>query len=191
VPVYIAPQEVMDRVVGFEIHRGVLAAGERGDPDAAPPLPARGPCRVVVLEALANHDNVGGIFRSAEALGAAAIFIDPRTADPLYRKAIRVSMGSTLTLPFARLSAWPDGLERLAADGFTLAALTPDPRAADIRTFAPRAPERIALLVGTEGAGLSDAARARCSVALRIPMSSAMDSLNAATATAIALFSLS
>lgn len=196
VPIYAAPLEALSAIVGFDLHRGVLALGVRGEPEGGTALLERLGQRprsaVVVLEGLANHDNVGGVFRNARALGADAVFLDDRSADPLYRKAIRVSMGAALTVPFARLEPWPDALGDLEAAGYTVAALTPRAGAQDLgELIVTRAlPARVALLLGTEGSGLSEAALARAGAHWRIPMAAGTDSLNVAAASAIALFVL-
>ena len=143
--------------------------------------------RVVVLEDVGNPDNIGGIFRNALALGAECVLLSPRCCDPLYRKAIRVSIGATLRLVFAYIDDWPEGLERLRAAGLTLVALTPEATATDIAELASRQPQRVALLLGTEGPGLSGAAKARADVRVRIPLAPGTDSLNVATAAGIAL----
>ena len=150
---------------------------------------AAGPGVLVVLEHLANADNVGGIFRSALAFGAAAVLLDPTTCDPLYRKAIRTSMGATLEVPFARADDWPATLGELRAAGFSLLALCPSSDAVDpaeAGDFLAR--PHVALMIGNEGAGLSKAALAAADVRLRIPIAPAVDSLNAATAAGIALY---
>jgi tRNA G18 (ribose-2'-O)-methylase SpoU len=138
---------------------------------------------------LADPDNVGGVFRNALAFGVDAVLLSPGTADPLYRKAIRVSAGATLCLPFARLSAWEAGLRRVQEGDYTLVALTPEPAAVDIATFA-RVPSRLALAVGAEGHGLGATTRAAAQLLVRIPMAAGVDSLNVATATGIALHRL-
>jgi len=185
-PVYVAPSEIVDAIIGFDFHRGVIAIGERR-PDPAPAELLEGARRVLVLEAIANHDNVGAAFRSAAGLGADAVLLDPRTADPLYRKAIRVSIGTTLSLPWARLAPWPEALDALRARGFVLAGLSPE-GATELGALA--APAKLALLVGTEGAGLDAATLARCDLRVSIPMRRGVDSLNAATAAAIAMYVL-
>jgi tRNA G18 (ribose-2'-O)-methylase SpoU len=197
-PVFVAEQEVMNGVVGFNIHRGVLAAGLRPPP---PPLDAllASSSALVLLEDLANHDNVGGIFRATAALAGiadptrsgpprgASVLLSPRSCDPLYRKAIRVSMGTALLLPFARLDPWPAGLLRLKEAGFTLAALTPDPSAIPIEQVSRTGGARPALLLGAEGPGLSRAALDAADLKVRIPIDPGVDSLNVAVAAAIAL----
>ena len=162
VPVYIVPKDVMDGVAGFNIHRGCLAAGER------PPRADWRACvararRAVVLERVGDADNVGAIFRSAAAFGADAVLIGPACADPLYRKAIRTSMGAALMLPFADADPWPAMLADLTADGWAVAALTPAPDAMPLRDFASATrPQRVAIVLGHEGEGLTEAALAAC-----------------------------
>jgi tRNA G18 (ribose-2'-O)-methylase SpoU len=205
--VYLITQELMNQVVGFNIHRGALALGERPAPPVLGDLLER-TRTLVILENLANHDNIGGIFRATAALAglpssppsslpssvspslpsAAAILLSPGAADPLYRKAIRVSMGSALLLPFATLSPWPDSLQELKAHGFTLIALTPDAAATPL-SHLPESP-RPALLLGAEGPGLSPEALAAADLRVRIPIDPRIDSLNVVTAAAIALHAL-
>jgi len=189
VPVYSAGQAVMDAIVGFPIHRGILGHGLAGPPaDAAALLASLGPRAVVlVLFGIANHDNIGGLFRNAAAFGAAAVLLDAACCDPLYRKAIRVSVGAGLTVPFARLPTDQDPLELLAAAGFEALALSP----AGAEPLAGlRRPDRVALLLGAEGEGLPPALLARART-LAIPMAPGWDSLNVAAAGAIALHELS
>lgn len=208
VPVFVAKQAVLDGIVGFKIHRGALAACRRKpalDADAlagavlersgagASPFGAGRPgagARVVVLEAVRDADNVGGIFRSAWALGASAVFACPRSCDPLYRKAIRTSMGGSLCVPFARVDGLPDFLGRLRGLGFSVLAFDPkEPaEALDATTAPPSGP--LALLFGTEGEGLSAAALGAADRRVRIAMEPGVDSLNVATAAAIGLFAM-
>ena len=144
-----------------------------------------------MLEAVANADNVGGIFRNAAAFGAGAVLLSPACCDPLYRKAIRTSMAAVLRVPFARCDDWPQDLVRLRDRGFRIVALTPREPAAMLADFAARPrPERVALLAGTEGAGLSAAAEQLADERVRIPIESAVDSLNVAVAVGIALHAL-
>ncbi|WP_144379366.1 TrmH family RNA methyltransferase [Mesorhizobium amorphae] len=185
VPVYVAGREVMDRIAGFPIHRGILAVGEKGTPlqvdDILRTLPQK--ALIVVAVGIANHDNLGAIFRNAAAFGADAVFIDPTCCDPLYRKAIRVSVGAALKVPFA---AAPDPAS-LAADltacGFKSFALSPS-GVTDIRDVEPG--EKTALYLGTEGEGLPAPLLARMQT-LRINMAKGFDSVNVAAASAIAL----
>lgn len=186
VPAWIASHEVIRAVVGFPFHRGAVALGERGEPATLESLfDAR---TVVVLEGLADPENVGGVMRSARALGAGGVVLAPGVADPLGRKAIRVSAGAALSLPFACAARWPDDLARVRVAGFTLLALTPDAGARDIATVGRYA--RVALLVGSEGDGLTAAARALADVEARIAMTPGVDSLNVVVAAGIALHHL-
>jgi tRNA G18 (ribose-2'-O)-methylase SpoU len=188
--VYLADARVISGVVGFGFHRGCVALGERRPESTADELLAPpGPRAVVVLDELADPDNVGGVFRNACAFGVDAVLLSPGTADPLYRKAIRVSAGATLCLPFARPSAWAAGLRHVREHGYTLVALTPDPAAVDIGSVA-QGPSRLALAVGAEGHGLGATTRAAAQLRVRIPMAAGVDSLNVATATGIALHRL-
>lgn len=192
VPVYVAEQGVMDLVVGFEIHRGVLASGVRVANPAMESV-LRGARSCLVLESLSNHDNVGGLMRVAAALGgldgegwpACPVLMDAGTCDPLYRKAIRVSMGHALSVAFARVVPWREGIERLAGLGFTGVALTTDADAIPIEEVG--AIERPALMLGAEGPGLGVGTMSQARVRVRIPMSPGVDSLNVVTAAAIAL----
>ncbi len=189
VPVYAATDDLMRSITGFAVHRGVLASFDRK------PLPAVGELlrtarRVVVLEDVNNHTNVGAIVRSASALGIDALLLDPASCDPLYRRSLRISMGEALSLPHARTETLPGGLAPLRAAGFALAALTPSPDATDIAALAAEKHERLALLLGTEGAGLSPAVLAEADVRVRIPLASDVDSLNVAAAAAIAFYAL-
>ncbi|MEL6795373.1 MAG: RNA methyltransferase [Planctomycetota bacterium] len=185
-PIYLAGRPVMDAIVGFPIHRGVLAAGLRlPDPPIADLLAEAQ--TVLVLEGLANHDNVGGIFRVAAVLGRnPVVLLDPTSCDPLYRKAIRVSMGHALAVPFARLPDWPNGLAELASAGFETLALGLAGDATSMHGWRPRS-DRVAWLLGAEGPGLSDCALAAADAVVRIGMEPGVDSLNVVTAAAIAL----
>jgi tRNA G18 (ribose-2'-O)-methylase SpoU len=193
VPVYTAERELLRHVVGFNIHRGILAAGSRrpalSPAECLAEVAGREQSVVLLLEGLTNHDNVGGAFRNAAALGAAAVLLDPHCADPLYRKAIRVSVGAALQLPFARAASTAELLASLAGAGFTLLGLTPRPDAADLAGLA-ELPARLALAVGTEGSGLSEALLRACHLAVRIDIEPGCDSLNAATAAGIALHAI-
>jgi tRNA G18 (ribose-2'-O)-methylase SpoU len=181
----------MNGVTGFNIHRGCLALGERGAAGDVTVL-ARDARRLVVLEQVANADNVGGVFRNAAAFAADGVILDPRSTDPLYRKAIRTSVGAALHVPFARAADWPSALEEIRNAGMILIGLTPSPDAERIGRVAERLDgTRAALLLGHEGDGLTEAALASCDIRARIPMEgAAADSLNVATAAAIALYEL-
>jgi tRNA G18 (ribose-2'-O)-methylase SpoU len=186
IPIYTATQAVIDAIAGFPIHRGILALGHRGDAPSAGSLLAGLPRRALVLGlvGIANHDNVGGIFRNAAAFGAAAVLLDPATCDPLYLKAIRVSVGASLIVPFARVPSADAMLEFLRGSGFEAVALSPSGR--EGLSMAER-PDRIALLLGAEGRGLPADLLERMR-SLRIPMAGGVDSLNVATASGIALY---
>jgi tRNA G18 (ribose-2'-O)-methylase SpoU len=184
-PVYAASQTVMDAIVGFHIHRGVLAVGRKREGDSPETLVGSLPPRslVVVLVGLSNHDNVGAIFRNAAAFGADAVLLDETCCDPLYRKAIRVSVGAALKVPFAIAAGADSIVTLLDKAGFRQIALSPS-GAADIRDVAR--PDRLALYLGTEGEGLPDTLLARLKT-VRIAMAKGFDSLNVAAASAIAL----
>ena len=196
-PVYVGEQELMNDIVGFNIHRGCLAAGERGDAPTGEALlqamGGRGRSVVVVLEGVNNHDNIGGILRNAAAFGADAVLLDPSCADPLYRKAIRVSMGGALVVAHARFGTWPEGLEALRGAGYATIALTPSPDAPEIGDLddTVRAHPRVALLLGAEGPGLTARTMASADHRARIAMrTDLVDSLNVAATSAVALHHL-
>jgi tRNA G18 (ribose-2'-O)-methylase SpoU len=192
-PVHVASAETIRAIVGFKFHRGCLALGVRGESLAPGALiEPGGPRTLLALEGLVDPDNVGAVFRNAAAFGAAGVLLSGDCADPLYRKTIRVSMGATLSLPFARVSDWPTALAALRHAGYRLVALCPRADAEDIVEVATRAPRgpRLALLLGAEGAGLSETSRAAADIAVRIPMAAGVDSLNVAAACGIALHRL-
>src|SRR2546428_12012866 len=178
-PVYVAPEATLQRVVGFNFHRGCLAVGERG---AELGLEGLLDARVLlVLEGVTNPDNIGGAFRNAMAFGAGGVVLAPGCSDPLYRKAIRVSMGGTLVVPFTRAEPWPETLARLGERGFTVVALTPD-GGTDIGELGPSRPipRRVALLLRADGEGLSAAARAAADLAVAISLTGRGQSLDVA-----------
>ena len=187
VPVLVAGAEVLRAVTGFSVHRGVLAAFDRPAP-LAPADVLSGARRVLVCEELSSSTNLGALVRSAAALGVDGVLLDPRCADPWYRRAVRVSMGQVFTLPHARLSPWPEALrDVVAAAGFHLWALTPAADAVALDELPrPSADDRVALLLGAEGPGLSGAAAAAADLRVRIPMARGVDSLNVAAAAAVA-----
>ncbi|MBI4701370.1 MAG: RNA methyltransferase [Deltaproteobacteria bacterium] len=192
VPIYVAEQALVSGIVGFRFHRGLLAAGERGEPlDAARLLAGlgAGPRLVVALESLCNHDNVGGVFRNAAAFGADAVLLDERCCDPLYRRSIRVSVGATLWVPFAQAGPGLQMVAKLREAGFAVLALTPRPDADDLWELVQDGslPERVALLLGTEGPGLTEELLGAADRRVRIPIDRRFDALNVATASGIAL----
>jgi tRNA G18 (ribose-2'-O)-methylase SpoU len=187
-PYYRVEPEVMAEVIGFHLNRGVLASASR------PPEPTvtevlEGARTVAVLEGVNDHENLGSIFRNAAGLGVDAVIFGAGCADPLYRRAVRVSMGHALLVPYARASAWPGDLILLRGNGFRLLAMTPDPGAASLAdAVPPLAGEKVAVLVGAEGPGLTERAMWSSDVRVRIPMSRGTDSLNVATAAALAFY---
>lgn len=189
-PAYAASRDVLERLTGFDVHRGVLAAVDRPPQLEPGDLLARSR-RIAVIEDVNNHTNLGAVFRSAAALGLDAVLLDGRSVDPLYRRTVRVSMGAVLAVPWARLSPWPAGLTSVRAAGFTVLALTPDPAAEDLGTLDLSAIDRVAVLLGAEGPGLSAAALMMADRRVGIPMAAGVDSLNVAAAAAIALYLLS
>ena len=184
VPLYVADKWLLSEVVGFRVTRGVLAsAGRIAEPDLDALL--TGARRIAVLESLNDFENLGALFRNAAAFGIDAVLLDPRCADPLYRRSVRVSMGHVLRVPFRSLAGpWPESLDAVRRRGFRLLAMTPDPAAVDLRTVP--VPDRWALLLGAEGPGLTEAAVANADQLVRIPMARGVDSLNVATAAAVA-----
>ena len=188
-PAYVADATTLAVLTGYHVHRGVLAAFHRGPPREVAAV-VRGGRRVAVLEDVVDHTNVGAIFRSAAGIGADAVLVSPRCADPLYRRAVRVSMGTVFQVPWARLEPWPDGLDLLRGRGFTVAALALQPDAVSLDELAAAAVQRLALVLGTEGDGLSGRALRHADLAVRIPMAGGVDSLNVAAAAAVALWAV-
>jgi tRNA G18 (ribose-2'-O)-methylase SpoU len=187
--IYVGDNELLQSLTGFNMHRGALASMER------PPLASvadivAGATRIVVLEDIVDHTNVGAIFRSVAGLGADAVLITPRCADPLYRRSVRVSMGTVLQVPWTRLPDWPEGATVLHDLGFHLAALALAQDAITLDAFAASAPTKVALVLGTEGDGLSRAALREADSVVTIPMLHGVDSLNVASASAVALYAL-
>jgi tRNA G18 (ribose-2'-O)-methylase SpoU len=186
-PVYVGEDAVLRAVTGFHLHRGAIAAMRR-----PPALPwsgvAAGARRLALLEDVVDHTNLGAIFRSAAALGLDGVLLTPRCADPLYRRSVRVSMGAVFQLPWARIEPWPASLSTLAEVGWHTAALCPRSDAVPLDAFAARLPARLALMVGTEGPGLSAQALDLAQTRVCIPMAGGMDSLNVAAAAAVAFW---
>jgi tRNA G18 (ribose-2'-O)-methylase SpoU len=188
-PVIVRPEAEVRAITGFDFHRGVLASADRRplpDPSA---VVARAR-RVAVLEGLNDHENLGALFRNAAAFGVDAVLADPTTADPLYRRSVRVSVGHVLRVPWTRLPDWPAGLAVLRAAGFVVVALTPSLDAEPIDALAVDPPDRVALLLGAEGPGLTPATMASADRRVRIPIAPGVDSLNVATAAAVAFHRL-
>lgn len=191
VPIYAAGPDVLIRITGYHLHRGALACFRRRPvPSAAEVLAAHEPRSVVVLEGINNPTNMGVILRCAAGLGIDAFFCDPTCSDPLYRRAGRVSMGEAYTLPYARLEAFPDGLDILRAAGYRLLALTPGPDAVGLEELGFGEEERVAILLGAEGPGLSGSVLEAVDQRVRIPMSGTVDSINVGSAAAVAFYGL-
>ncbi|MBF0689260.1 MAG: RNA methyltransferase [Cellulomonas sp.] len=193
VTVYVAAEPVLEAITGFHVHRGALAAMHR------PTLPAvadvlasarqgAGARRVAVLEDLVDHTNVGAAFRSAAALGVDAVLVTPRCADPLYRRSVRVSMGTVFQVPWTRIDPWPEGIVTLREAGFVTASLALSDDAVTLDDLVADPPERLALVLGTEGDGLKPATVAAGDLTVRIPMAGGVDSLNVAAAAAVAFW---
>lgn len=188
-PIFVADDEQLESLTGFHMHRGAIASMHRPvSIDVSQLLQQSN--RVVVLEDLADHTNVGAIFRSIAALGADAVLLTPGCADPLYRRAVRVSMGAVLQVPWARLPHWREAGPMIRDAGFTLAAFTLTDEAQSLSDFVANAPEKVALMFGAEGHGLSRRALASANCQVSIEMDRGVDSLNVATAAAIALWAL-
>lgn len=187
VPIYVGAKEVLNSITGFHLHRGIIASMHR------PTLPAlddvlREARRVAILEDIVDHTNVGAMLRSAAALGVDAVLVTPRCADPLYRRSVRVSMGTVFQIPWTRIDPWPDSLDLLRARGFTCAAMALRPDAISLDELAAAPPQRLALVLGTEGQGLTAASVDACDVVVQIPMDGGVDSLNVAAASAVAFW---
>lgn len=188
-PAFCASQEVLERVTGFHVHRGVLASFHRKPlPSVAEVLDAAG--RVALLENLNNHTNLGAVFRGAAALGVDAVLLSPSCADPLYRRSVRVSMGEVFAVPYTTIAPWPNGIADVRAAGFTVLALTPAPDAVPIQRLSPGQRQRSALMFGAEGSGLTEAAMRLSDARVVIPMRRGVDSLNVAAAAAVAFWEL-
>ena len=189
VPVYVADAAIAEQLTGYAVHRGALAAMHR--PALPPVVDVIADARlVVVLEDIVDHTNVGAIFRAAAGLGADAVLVSARCADPLYRRSVRVSMGTVFQVPWTRLPEWREARGILHEAGFHLAALALADNAVPLDVFRARVPGRVALMLGAEGDGLSRAAMAAADTAVVIPMAGGVDSLNVAAASAVALWEL-
>lgn len=189
VPIFVAQADALEALTGYHVHRGALASMQRPVLPSVDSLLERA-TTVVILEDIVDHTNVGAIFRSVAALGADAVLVTPSCADPLYRRSIRVSMGTVLQVPWTRTSGWLDTRAVLHAHGFHITALALGAGAMSMRDFAATRPSNVALVLGTEGDGLSSAALAVSDSIVTIPMSHGVDSLNVAAASAVALFAL-
>lgn len=190
VPIYVVPDDVAEAVTGFAVHRGAIASMHR------PTLPSvadvvRGSRRVAILEGLADHTNVGALFRSAAALGVDAILISPDCSDPLYRRAVRVSMGTVFQVPWTRMTAWPAGIHELQEAGYIVAGMTLGESAITLDALVAEDHEKLALVFGTEGHGITPATDRILDRRVTIPMRGGVDSLNVAAASAVAFYATS
>ncbi len=189
VPVYAAGPEVLKRITGYHLHRGMLACFTRREV-ASFEAAAADSITMVVMEGINNPTNLGVILRCAAGLGVDSFHLDPTSCDPLYRRCGRVSMGEAYAIPYSWLDPFPEGLEPLRQAGFELVALTPDPEAQPIDQLRYGPVDRVALLLGSEGDGLSDATLAACDRRVRIPMSGVVDSINVGSAAAVAFYAI-
>ncbi|MFE3581449.1 TrmH family RNA methyltransferase [Streptomyces vinaceus] len=191
-PVYAVTPELAERVTGYHVHRGALASMQRKPLPAADELLAAEGAgtghRIAVFEGFVDHANLGAAFRSAAALGISAILLSPDCADPLYRRAIKVSMGSVFSVPYARLEQWPADLEKVREAGYRILAMTPSEKATPLDQVPPERFERSAIMLGSEGHGLSTYALRAADEWVRIPMAEGIDSLNVAAASAVAFY---
>lgn len=189
-PIYLADYVTLRLLTGFDVHRGVLASFGRL-PTPAPSQILVAARRVLILEAMNNHTNLGAVFRSAAALGMDAVLLSPTCCDPLYRRAVRVSMGEVFNVPYAWLDDWPHALHQLAGDGFRLLAMTPAQDAVPLSELVIARTDRVAVLFGAEGPGLTPEAQAASTERVRIAMAPGVDSLNVGAAAAIACWAVS
>ncbi len=210
-PVYVVSEALAEEVTGFHVHRGALASLHRrplpsvaevlegarsvlvledvvDHTNAWVPVQHHSRTRIAVLEDLVDHANVGAAFRNAAALGVHGVLLSPRCADPLYRRAVKVSMGATLQIPWTRVDPWPAGLRQLADDGYVMAGMTLSDRSITLDDLAERRDQKLALVFGTEGHGLSRSMLEACDLHVRIPMEAGVDSLNVAAASAVTFY---
>lgn len=188
-PVFVVPDEVAESVTGFAVHRGALASMQR-PPLRSVPEVIRDASLVLILEDIGDHTNVGAAFRAAAGLGADAVLVSPRCGDPLYRRSVRVSMGTVFQVPWTRIEDWDEAVAELHEAEFELAALALDDGAMPLEDYAARRARRVALLMGSEGDGLSSRALRSADAVVTIPMHGGVDSLNVASAAAVALWAL-
>ncbi|MER5863652.1 RNA methyltransferase [Kitasatospora sp. NPDC002040] len=188
-PVHVVEPDLAEAVTGYHVHRGALASMERAPlRPAADLLADEGLRRVAVFEDIVDHANIGAAFRNAAALGVDAVLLTPRCADPLYRRAVKVSMGAVFQVPWTRLESWPADVDTLRSAGFAVAALCLSDRAITLDELAARDDSRLALVFGTEGDGIAPRTLAAVDLHVRIPMDAGVDSLNVAAASAVAFY---
>jgi len=187
VPVYVGADEVLEQITGFHLHRGAMAAMHRPEPLPLESVLASAR-RVAILEDIVDHTNVGALIRSAAAMGVDAVLVTPRCADPLYRRAIRVSMGTVFQVPWTRIDPWPESIDTLQDAGFVVAGMTLGEGAITLDELVAEDYEKLALVFGSEGPGLTQATEQRLDRRVTIPMMGGVDSLNVAAASALALY---
>jgi tRNA G18 (ribose-2'-O)-methylase SpoU len=189
VPIFVASDSIIESITGYEVHRGALAAMERPELPTIEAILEKARL-VVILEDLVDHTNVGAIFRAVAGLGADAVIVTPECADPFYRRSIRVSMGTVFQVPWTRALSWPGSLDSLRSAGFHVAGLALSDDAVSLKDFAVRRPEKVALVLGAEGDGISSQTLGYVDSVVRIPMLHGVDSLNVASAAAVAIYAL-
>ncbi len=187
-PCYVMSEALAEQVTGFHVHRGALAAFHRPELVPLEVVLERGPRRVVILDELTDHANVGAAFRAAAGLGVEAVLVTPRCADPLYRRSVKVSMGAVFQLPWTRLSVWPADLDVLKRHGYVVAALALSDDSVTLDELAAAGHQRLAVILGPEGHGLHHRVLAAADVVVTIPMTGGIDSLNVASAAAVAFY---
>jgi tRNA G18 (ribose-2'-O)-methylase SpoU len=194
-PIFVGDRVILETIAGFHVHRGALAAMQRPSLPSVDELLTTACAgvarpRIVILEGVVDHTNVGAIFRSVAGMGATAVLVSPQCADPLYRRSVRVSMGTVFQVPWTRVSDWPQGIDALRARGFVVAALALREDAITLDALVAREDQRLVITLGAEGDGLSTGALEAADVVVRIPMAGGVDSLNVAAASAVALWAL-
>lgn len=187
-PVYVVPDEVAERVTGYAVHRGALASMRRPVQPTLAEVVRDARSRIAVLEGLTDHTNVGAIFRSAAALGVDAVLVSPTCADPLYRRSVRVSMGTVFQVPWTRVENWPAGIDELREAGYVVAGMTLGEGAISLDELVAEGHEKLALVFGTEGHGITTETDERADRRVTIPMVGGVDSLNVASASAVAFY---
>lgn len=189
VDVFVGDESTLEQITGFHLHRGAIASMERPELSSVAEIVADARV-VVILDNIIDHTNVGAIFRSVAGLGADAVLITPDCADPLYRRSVRVSMGTVLQVPWTRIADWPNGIRELQEGGFTVAALALTEESLTLGEFARESHDKVAVVFGSEGHGLDSRTIALCDRVVRIPMGHGVDSLNVAAASAVTLYAL-
>ncbi|MCL1801640.1 MAG: RNA methyltransferase [Promicromonosporaceae bacterium] len=190
-PIFVGPDAVVSELTGFHLHRGALAAMHRpAEVDPAVIVSDPEVRRIAILEGIVDHTNVGAIFRSAAGLGIDAVVVAPHAADPLYRRSVRVSMGAVFQVPWARFATWPGGIDLLRDHGFVVAALALNDNAISLDELAAHPPERLAIVLGAEGHGLTPETIVAADLTVRIPMAHGVDSLNVGAAAAVAFYAI-